>query len=144
MIFQWIRTSIAKKPYIFAIFQGGGADPLWPSLDPHMMLIVLVPHIVFCTLNYFRFHKNITCLHLCCHNRRSSLSARVFLNLLNRFNVRLFRNRCEKFNNTGARMLHSVYHRTLKLLKNRVFGVQTSSCCHLLRYVIMDVLTQRY
>ena len=26
--FQGIRTSIAKKPYIYVIFQGGGADPL--------------------------------------------------------------------------------------------------------------------
>ena len=39
MIFQGIRTSIAKKPYIFVIFQGGwgGPDPLFPPLDPHMM-----------------------------------------------------------------------------------------------------------
>ena len=31
MIFQGIWTSIAKKPYIFVIFQGGGGlDPLSP------------------------------------------------------------------------------------------------------------------
>ena len=32
VIFQGIRTSIAKKPYIFVIFQGGGGgpDPLSP------------------------------------------------------------------------------------------------------------------
>ena len=28
--FQGIRTSIAKKPYIFVIFQGVGPDPLSP------------------------------------------------------------------------------------------------------------------
>ena len=30
------RTSIAKKPYIFVIFQGG-PDTLSAPLDPHMM-----------------------------------------------------------------------------------------------------------
>ena len=30
MIFQGIRTSFAKKPYIFVIFQGG-LDPLSPT-----------------------------------------------------------------------------------------------------------------
>ena len=34
--FQGIRTSIAKKPYIFQIFQGG-PDPLSPPLDPPMV-----------------------------------------------------------------------------------------------------------
>ena len=37
MIFQGIRTSIAKKPYIFVIFEGGGPEPLSPTLDPRMM-----------------------------------------------------------------------------------------------------------
>ena len=46
VIFQGIRTSIAKKPYIFVIFQGGGgggggggeggSGPPVPPLDPHM------------------------------------------------------------------------------------------------------------
>ena len=36
VIFQGIRTSIAKEPYIFVIFQGG-PNPLSPSpLDPRM------------------------------------------------------------------------------------------------------------
>ena len=34
VIFQGIRTCIARKPYIFVIFQG--ADPPPPPLDPHM------------------------------------------------------------------------------------------------------------
>ena len=38
-------------------------------------------------------------------------------------------------------MLDSIYHMTLKLLKNRVFGVKTSRICHLLRNIIMDVIT---
>ena len=41
MIFKGIQTSIAKKPYIFVIFQvgggGGGPDPLSSALDPHMV-----------------------------------------------------------------------------------------------------------
>ena len=38
VIFQGIRTSIVKKPYIFVIFQGG-PDPLSPPLDPPMRWI---------------------------------------------------------------------------------------------------------
>ena len=35
--FQRIRTSIARKPYIFVIFQGGGGpDPLSAPMDPRM------------------------------------------------------------------------------------------------------------
>ena len=40
-------------------------------------------------------------------------------------------------------MLDSIYHMTLKLLKNHIFGVKTSSFCHLLRNVIMDFITLR-
>ena len=38
MIFQGIRTSIAKKPYIFVIFQRGDLDPLSLALNPPMLL----------------------------------------------------------------------------------------------------------
>ena len=38
-------------------------------------------------------------------------------------------------------MLDYIYHMTLKLLKNRIFGVKTSRFCHLLRNVIIDVIT---
>ena len=38
-------------------------------------------------------------------------------------------------------MLDSIYHMTLKLLENHIFGVKTSRMCHLLRNVIMDVIT---
>ena len=41
-------------------------------------------------------------------------------------------------------MLDSNYHRTLKLFENRIFDVKISRFCHLLRNVIVDVITQRY
>ena len=65
------------------------------------------------------------------------MSVHVSLNLLNKLGKRdqmrglpsiisLFRNEFNKFNNTGAGMLDSIYHMTLKLLKNHIFGVKTS------------------
>ena len=61
------------------------------------------------------------------------MCAQVLLNLLNKLRKRdkmlgkprilsLFCNMFNKFNNTGARMLDSIYHMTLKLLSNRVLG----------------------
>ena len=57
------------------------------------------------------------------------MSAHVLLNLLNELRKRdkmrglqsilsLFRNRFNKFNKTGERMLDSIYHMTLRLLRN--------------------------
>ena len=57
----------------------------------------------------------------------SYTSARVLLNLLNEFGKRdtmrglpsilsLFHNEFDKFNNTGAQMLDSIYHMTFRLL----------------------------
>ena len=80
------------------------------------------------------------------------MSVHVLLILLNELGKRdkmrglssilsLFRYEFNKFNNTGARMLDSIYHMTLKLLKNHIFGVKTSRFCHILRNVIMDVIT---
>ena len=37
----------------------------------------------------------------------------------------LFCNDFNKFNYTGAQMFNSIYHITLKLIKNRIFGVKT-------------------
>ena len=82
------------------------------------------------------------------------MSAHALLNLLNELRKRdkmrglssiisLFRNELNKFNNTGARMLDSIYHMTLKFLKNHIFGVKTSRFCHLLRNVIKDVIRLR-
>ena len=60
-------------------------------------------------------------------NRGSYMSAHVSLNLLNKLRksnkmrglssiLSLFRNEFNKFNNTGARMIDSIYHMTLRLL----------------------------
>ena len=60
-------------------------------------------------------------------NRGSYMSAHVLLNLLNELGKRdkmrglpsilsPFRNEFNKFNNTSARMLDSIYHMTLRLL----------------------------
>ena len=64
------------------------------------------------------------------------MSAHVLLNLLNKFGRKgkkrglpsilpLFHNKFNKFNNTGAQMLDSIYHMILQLLKNHIFGVKT-------------------
>ena len=79
------------------------------------------------------------------------MSAHVLLNLLNELGKRdkmrglpstlsLFRNELNKFNNTRARMLDSIYHMTLKH-KNCIFGVKTLRFSLILRNVIMDVIT---
>ena len=45
VIFQGIQSSIAKKPFIFVIFQGGGGggglDPLSPRLSLRMYSILI-------------------------------------------------------------------------------------------------------
>ena len=79
------------------------------------------------------------------------MNARVLFNLLNELGksnkmrgllsiLWLFRNSFDKLNNTRARMLDSIYHRTIKLLKNRILCVKTSGFCHILRNVIMDIV----
>ena len=62
-----------------------------------------------------------------CIHRGSHMSARVLLNLLNELEKRdkmrglpsissFFRNEFNKFNNTGAQMLDSIYYMALRLL----------------------------
>ena len=69
------------------------------------------------------------------------MSAHVLLNLSNKLGKKIksetcrafylfFRNGFDKFNNTGVRMLDSIYPMTLKLFKPRIFGVKTSKLCH--------------
>ena len=64
------------------------------------------------------------------------MSAHVLLNLLNELGksdkmrglpsiLLLCRNEFNKFNNTVARMLDSIYHRTLKLIEIAFSGVKT-------------------
>ena len=80
------------------------------------------------------------------------MSAHVLLNLFNELGksdkmrglpsiLLLFCNEFNKFNNTGARILDSIYQMPLKFIKNCIFDVKTSRFCHLLRNVIMDVIT---
>ena len=82
------------------------------------------------------------------------MSPHVLLNLLNELrkgdNMRgllsklsLFRNEFNKLNNTGAQMLDSIYHRTLKLLKNHILGLKTSRFCHLSRKLITESIKLR-
>ena len=63
------------------------------------------------------------------------MSAHVLLNLLNKLRKRdkmrglpsilsLFRNEFNKFNNTRGRMLDSIYHMTLRLLRDLISGVK--------------------
>ena len=75
------------------------------------------------------------------------MSAHVLLTLLNELRKRdkmrglpsilsLFHNEFNKFNDTGARMSDSIYHRTSKSnKKHRLLGVKISRFCH---------FTQRY
>ena len=53
----------------------------------------------------------------------------------------LFRKEFNKFNNTGARILDSNYHMTLKILNNCIYGVKMSRVSLILRNVVMDVIT---
>ena len=64
------------------------------------------------------------------------MSTHVLLNLLNELGKRdkmrglssilsLFRNEFNKFNNTWAGILDSIYHMTLRLLWNLIFAVKT-------------------
>ena len=80
------------------------------------------------------------------------MSAKFLLNLSDKLRKRdkmrclsrilsLFCNKFNKFNNTGARMLDSIYWMTLKLPKIHLFGVKMSGFCYLLRNVIRDVIT---
>ena len=77
------------------------------------------------------------------------MSATVLLNLLYELRKRdkmrglprilsLFCNTFNKFNYTGAQMLDSIYHMTLKLLKNHIFGFKILP---LLCNIKMDVIT---
>ena len=54
----------------------------------------------------------------------------------------LFRNEFNKFNNTGVRMLDSIYHMTLKLFLIHIFRVKTLVFCHMRDVKI--VISQRF
>ena len=78
------------------------------------------------------------------------MSAHVLLNLLNELRKRdkmrglpsilsLFRNEFNKFNNTRARMLDSIYHMT-NTLKSDFCRKSVITLCYV-RNVVMDVIT---
>ena len=69
------------------------------------------------------------------------MSPHVLLNLLNESSLAfyLFPKEFNTFNNAGARMLDSIYHRTLNLLETGIFGVKMSRFCHPFCNVILDV-----
>ena len=80
------------------------------------------------------------------------MSDLVLLNLLNELRkndkmlclatiLSLFRTSLINLIIQEARMLDSIYHMALTLLKNRIFGAKTSRFCHLLRSVIKNVIT---
>ena len=97
------------------------------------------------------------------------MSAHVLLNLLNKLgkrdkmrglpsNLSLFRNEFNKFNNTRARMLDSIYHMTNSLkshfwFKNVVILSSCTQCCYgrhnvsrkfINHYWFIDFITWRY
>ena len=74
------------------------------------------------------------------------MSAHVLLILLNELGKRdktrglpsilsLFHNEFDKFNKTRARMLYSIYHMTLTILRNLISGVKN--------VIILSICTQR-
>ena len=68
------------------------------------------------------------------------MSARVLLNLLNE-SGNIFRNEFNKFNNTRAWMLDSIYHLTSRFLWNLISSIKTLWFCHFVRNVVMDAMT---
>ena len=85
------------------------------------------------------------------------MSGHVLLNLFKKLRKRdkmrglpsilsLFHNEINELGNTGAGILDSVYHMTLKLayFKITFFWRETSSFCHLLCNIIMDIITPGY
>ena len=83
------------------------------------------------------------------------MSAHVLFNLLHELGksdkmrglpsiLSLFRNKFDKFNNTGVRTVDSIYHMTLRYFCNRVFCLKPPIFCHLFCNVIMGVIPLRY
>ena len=79
------------------------------------------------------------------------MSAHALLKLLNKFRKRdkmlgkphilsLFLNLFNKFDNTGAQVIDSVYHITLNLFCNHIFGVKMPRFCHLYSTLLLGSL----
>ena len=66
MIFQGIQTSIAKKPYIFVIFSGGGVwTPCPPSGSTHASVSIHGCYILAIDLCFRYFLAKFICLLPC-------------------------------------------------------------------------------
>ena len=85
-------------------------------------------------------------------NSGSYMSAHVLLNLFNGLVKRdkmhglpsilsIFRNKFDKFNNTGAGMIDSIYHTTFKLFCDCVFRVKMSRFLADIRDVVMGIVS---
>ena len=90
-------------------------SPLSLNTTPFLCLELVQPGSFYTGIGIFTIYRG------------SYMSAHVLLNLLNELEKRdkmrglssilsLFRNEFNKFNNTGARMLDSIYHMTLRSL----------------------------
>ena len=65
VIFQGIRTIIAKKPYIFMIFQGGGVGPpAPPTLAPHPAVDPCMSYMYYEKNNTKHVRVDITSIHV--------------------------------------------------------------------------------
>ena len=82
------------------------------------------------------------------------MSANILLNSLNELGKRdkmrglpsilfLFCNKFNKFNNTGARMIYSIYY-VPKIAYNSHFWRETLRICHYIRSFVIDVITLCY
>ena len=72
VIFQGIQTSIAKKPYIFVIFQGGGLDPLPPHSSGSAHFLVLITCFYF--VLFFHFQQKVHVHVVMCTHRKLELA----------------------------------------------------------------------
>ena len=76
------------------------------------------------------------------------MNAYVLLSLFNELGkidkILSFCNELNKFNYTGARMLYSIYHMALKLLRNRIFGINALLChfCATLKWTSLRNVTK--
>ena len=63
------------------------------------------------------------------------MTALCFIDFINRVGAslafNLFWNKLNKFNNTGAQMLYSIYNMTFKLFWNHILGIKTFGFCHM-------------
>ena len=80
------------------------------------------------------------------------MSTHVLLNLSNELGkgdkilgllsiLSFFRNVFNKFNNTRAQMLDTIYHTTIRLLRNLISVVKKIKFCYYVRNVVMDVIS---